>query len=76
MRTGVLTCLSLPPQTAEQAFRQIQSIVDYSSNVMSSLLGQKFIHSGVNTPFMLCSTLKNVQFDCRPSGWTFSLVSK
>uniref|UniRef100_A0A4W6CDM0 Inositol-pentakisphosphate 2-kinase n=1 Tax=Lates calcarifer TaxID=8187 RepID=A0A4W6CDM0_LATCA len=31
---------------AEQAFRQIQNIVDFSSNVMSSLLGEKFIHSG------------------------------
>ncbi|XP_041812103.1 inositol-pentakisphosphate 2-kinase [Chelmon rostratus] len=35
-----------PPQTVEQAFRQIQHIVDFSSNVMSSLLGEKFIHSG------------------------------
>ncbi|XP_061687455.1 inositol-pentakisphosphate 2-kinase [Syngnathoides biaculeatus] len=35
-----------PPQTAEQAFRQIQNIVDFSSNVMSSLLGDKFVHSG------------------------------
>ncbi|XP_029006233.1 inositol-pentakisphosphate 2-kinase [Betta splendens] len=35
-----------PPQTAEQAFRQIQNIVDFSSNVMSRFLGQKFIHSG------------------------------
>ncbi|XP_061582580.1 inositol-pentakisphosphate 2-kinase [Cololabis saira] len=35
-----------PPQTAEQAFRQIQNIVDFSSNVMSSLLGDKFTHSG------------------------------
>uniref|UniRef100_A0A3P9HEN0 Inositol-pentakisphosphate 2-kinase n=1 Tax=Oryzias latipes TaxID=8090 RepID=A0A3P9HEN0_ORYLA len=35
-----------PPQTAEQAFRQIQNIVDFSSNVMSSMLGDKFIHSG------------------------------
>ncbi|XP_019716033.1 inositol-pentakisphosphate 2-kinase isoform X1 [Hippocampus comes] len=35
-----------PPQTAEQAFRQIQNIVDFSSNVMSRLLGDKFIHSG------------------------------
>ncbi|KAM9759867.1 LOW QUALITY PROTEIN: inositol-pentakisphosphate 2-kinase [Menidia menidia] len=35
-----------PPQTAEQAFRQIQSIVDFTSNVMSSLLGEKFVHSG------------------------------
>lgn len=34
-------------QTAEQAFRQIQNIVDFSSNVMSSLLGEKFVHSGV-----------------------------
>lgn len=46
----VFTCLSLcvfVPQTAEQAYRQIQNIVDFSSNVMSSLLGEKFIHSGV-----------------------------
>ncbi|XP_061746797.1 inositol-pentakisphosphate 2-kinase isoform X1 [Nerophis ophidion] len=35
-----------PPQTTEQAFRQIQNIVDFSTNVMSSLLGEKFIHSG------------------------------
>ncbi|XP_013870758.1 inositol-pentakisphosphate 2-kinase [Austrofundulus limnaeus] len=35
-----------PPQTVEQAFRQIQNIVDFSSNVMSSLLGDKFVHSG------------------------------
>ncbi|XP_056292466.1 inositol-pentakisphosphate 2-kinase isoform X2 [Pseudoliparis swirei] len=35
-----------PPQSVEQAFRQIQNIVDFSSNVMSSLLGEKFIHSG------------------------------
>ncbi|XP_034020691.1 inositol-pentakisphosphate 2-kinase isoform X2 [Thalassophryne amazonica] len=35
-----------PPQTAEQAFRQIQNIVDFSSNVMSHLLGDEFIHSG------------------------------
>nr|XP_061814191.1 inositol-pentakisphosphate 2-kinase-like [Nerophis lumbriciformis] len=35
-----------PPQTAEQAFRQIQNIVDFGSNVMSGLLGNKFIHSG------------------------------
>ncbi|CAN9511996.1 unnamed protein product [Ophioblennius macclurei] len=35
-----------PPQTAEQAFRQIQNIVDFSSNVMSNLLGETFIHSG------------------------------
>ncbi|XP_054472792.1 inositol-pentakisphosphate 2-kinase isoform X2 [Anoplopoma fimbria] len=35
-----------PPQTVEQAFRQIQNFVDFSSNVMSSLLGEKFIHSG------------------------------
>lgn len=34
-------------QTVEQAFRQIQNIVDFSSNVMSCLLGEKFIHSGV-----------------------------
>ncbi|XP_076012657.1 inositol-pentakisphosphate 2-kinase isoform X2 [Genypterus blacodes] len=35
-----------PTQTVEQAFRQIQNIVDFSSNVMSRLLGEKFIHSG------------------------------
>uniref|UniRef100_A0A1A8M2B3 Inositol-pentakisphosphate 2-kinase n=1 Tax=Nothobranchius pienaari TaxID=704102 RepID=A0A1A8M2B3_9TELE len=35
-----------PPQTAEQAFSQIQNIVDFSSNVMCSLLGDKFVHSG------------------------------
>ncbi|XP_003973068.2 inositol-pentakisphosphate 2-kinase [Takifugu rubripes] len=35
-----------PPQSAEQAFRQIQNIVDFSSNVMSILLGEKFVHSG------------------------------
>ncbi|XP_078139987.1 inositol-pentakisphosphate 2-kinase [Centroberyx gerrardi] len=34
------------PQTPEQAFRQIQNIVDFSSSVMSSLLGEKFVHSG------------------------------
>ncbi|KAM4613279.1 inositol-pentakisphosphate 2-kinase isoform 2-T2 [Polymixia lowei] len=34
------------PQTTEQAFRQIQDIVDFSNNVMSSLLGERFIHSG------------------------------
>ncbi|KAM3834045.1 inositol-pentakisphosphate 2-kinase [Diretmus argenteus] len=34
------------PQTPEQAFRQIQNIVDFSTNVMSSLLGEKFVHSG------------------------------
>uniref|UniRef100_A0A096M3H3 Inositol-pentakisphosphate 2-kinase n=1 Tax=Poecilia formosa TaxID=48698 RepID=A0A096M3H3_POEFO len=33
-------------QTAEQAFRQIQNIVDFTSNVMSCLLGEKFVHSG------------------------------
>ncbi|KAF3856723.1 hypothetical protein F7725_017446 [Dissostichus mawsoni] len=35
-----------PPQTVEQAFRQVQNIVDFSSNVMSFLLGEKFVHSG------------------------------
>lgn len=35
-------------QTVEQAFRQIQNIVDFSSNIMSSLLGDKFVHSGVS----------------------------
>lgn len=46
-----------PPQTAEQAFRQIQNIVDFSSNVMSSLLGEKFIHSGwSNCRWSLCDS--------------------
>ncbi|KAJ0050303.1 hypothetical protein NL108_015989 [Boleophthalmus pectinirostris] len=35
-----------PPQTAEQAYRQIQNIVDFTSNVMSSFIGEQFIHSG------------------------------
>ncbi|XP_068598402.1 inositol-pentakisphosphate 2-kinase [Brachionichthys hirsutus] len=35
-----------PPQTVEQTFRQLQNSVDFSSNVMSSLLGDKFIHTG------------------------------
>lgn len=35
-----------PPQTAEQAYRQIQNIVDFTSSVMSSLIGEEFIHSG------------------------------
>lgn len=35
-----------PPQTAEQAYRQIQNIVDFTSNVMSSLIGEEFVHSG------------------------------
>uniref|UniRef100_A0A3P8W5X6 Inositol-pentakisphosphate 2-kinase n=1 Tax=Cynoglossus semilaevis TaxID=244447 RepID=A0A3P8W5X6_CYNSE len=35
-----------PPQTPEQAFRQLQNIVDFCSNVMSRLLGEEFIHSG------------------------------
>lgn len=35
-----------PPQTVEQAYRQIQNIVDFSSSVMSSLIGEEFIHSG------------------------------
>lgn len=42
-------------QTVEQAYRQIQNIVDFSSNVMSSLLGEKFIHSGVSS---LCLYLR------------------
>lgn len=40
-------CLVFALQTVEQAFRQIQNIVDFSSNIMSSLLGEKFVHSGV-----------------------------
>lgn len=39
-------------QTAEQAFRQIQNIVDFSSNVMSILLGEKFVHSGVSSSWL------------------------
>ncbi|XP_068170912.1 inositol-pentakisphosphate 2-kinase [Antennarius striatus] len=35
-----------PPQTVEQTFRQLQNCVDFSSNVMTSLLGEKFIHTG------------------------------
>ncbi|XP_033830550.1 inositol-pentakisphosphate 2-kinase isoform X2 [Periophthalmus magnuspinnatus] len=35
-----------PPQTAEQAYRQIQNIVDFTSNVMSCFIGEQFIHSG------------------------------
>ncbi|XP_056129798.1 inositol-pentakisphosphate 2-kinase [Lampris incognitus] len=35
-----------PPQSPEQAFRQIQNIADFSNNVMSIVLGAKFIHSG------------------------------
>lgn len=49
--------LSLMPaaffQTVEQAFRQIQNIVDFSSNVMSILLGEKFVHSGVSSSWLL-----------------------
>ncbi|TNN60725.1 Inositol-pentakisphosphate 2-kinase [Liparis tanakae] len=44
-RTGPNRSVSVL-QSVEQAFRQIQNIVDFSSNVMSSLLGEKFIHSG------------------------------
>ncbi|XP_077460063.1 inositol-pentakisphosphate 2-kinase isoform X2 [Stigmatopora argus] len=35
-----------PPQTAEQAYRHIQNIVDFGSNVMSALLGDQFIRGG------------------------------
>ncbi|XP_062315246.1 inositol-pentakisphosphate 2-kinase isoform X1 [Osmerus eperlanus] len=35
-----------PQQTTEQAFRQIQNILEYSKNVMSPLLGEKFVHKG------------------------------
>lgn len=41
-------------QTVEQAYRQIQNIVDFSSNVMSSLLGEKFVHSGVSARPVCC----------------------
>eukprot|EP00064_Thunnus_orientalis_P009331 superscaffoldBa00001177_g9355 len=50
-------------QTAEQAFRQIQNIVDFSSNVMSSLLGEKFIHSGPKCGFLPSS--KHVSKDIK-----------
>lgn len=43
-----LTHCALAFQTVEQAFRQIQNIVDFSSNIMSCLLGEKFVHSGVS----------------------------
>uniref|UniRef100_A0A672NKF8 Inositol-pentakisphosphate 2-kinase n=1 Tax=Sinocyclocheilus grahami TaxID=75366 RepID=A0A672NKF8_SINGR len=33
-------------QTAEQAFRHIPNIVDYSKYVMKPLLGEKYVHSG------------------------------
>ncbi|XP_067359620.1 inositol-pentakisphosphate 2-kinase isoform X3 [Channa argus] len=52
-----------PPQTVEQAFRQIQNIVDFSSNVMSSLLGEKFIHSGPKCGFLPSS--KHVSKDIK-----------
>ncbi|KAF0034759.1 hypothetical protein F2P81_012517 [Scophthalmus maximus] len=52
-----------PPQTPEQAFRQIQSIVDFSSKVMSSLLGEKFIHSGPKCGFLPSS--KHVSKDIK-----------
>ena len=51
-------------QTVEQAYRQIQNIVDFSSNVMSSLLGEKFIHSGVSShlrSLCLCLKVQNVR---------------
>lgn len=35
-------------QTAEQAFRHILNIVDYSKYVMKPLLGEKYVHSGVS----------------------------
>ncbi|CAL8382790.1 unnamed protein product [Boreogadus saida] len=34
------------PQTTEETFRQMENIVDFSNNVMSPLLGDKFVHSG------------------------------
>ncbi|KAJ8259870.1 hypothetical protein GJAV_G00174400 [Gymnothorax javanicus] len=34
------------PQTTEQAFRQIQNIVDFNKNVMKALLGDKYVHHG------------------------------
>ncbi|KAG7478122.1 hypothetical protein MATL_G00077090 [Megalops atlanticus] len=33
-------------QTAEQAFRHIQNIVDFNKNVMKPLLGEKYVHHG------------------------------
>lgn len=39
-------------QTAEQAFRHILNIVDYSKYVMKPLLGDKYVHSGVSWRFM------------------------
>lgn len=44
-------------QTAEQAFRQIQNIVNFGTNVMSSLLGEKFVHSGVSVHTCLILSL-------------------
>uniref|UniRef100_A0A3Q4H4T7 Inositol-pentakisphosphate 2-kinase n=1 Tax=Neolamprologus brichardi TaxID=32507 RepID=A0A3Q4H4T7_NEOBR len=41
----VLRLLKYPAEDSENP-PQIQNIVDFSSNVMSSLLGEKFIHSG------------------------------
>ncbi|CAL9706609.1 unnamed protein product [Knipowitschia caucasica] len=35
-----------PPQTSEQTYKQIQSIVDFTSNIMCSFIGDEFIHSG------------------------------
>lgn len=55
-RVNTLTPSLMPAasfQTAEQAFRQIQNIVDFSSNVMSILLGEKFVHSGVSSSWLL-----------------------
>ncbi|CAF89733.1 unnamed protein product [Tetraodon nigroviridis] len=59
-----------PPQMAERAFRQIQNIVDFSSNVMSVLLGEKFVHSGevVKLPLEFVRRLSIKVQDERP-GW-------
>uniref|UniRef100_A0A671TA07 Inositol-pentakisphosphate 2-kinase n=1 Tax=Sinocyclocheilus anshuiensis TaxID=1608454 RepID=A0A671TA07_9TELE len=41
-----LIFLRLSSQTAEQAFRHILNMVDYSKYVMKPLLGEKYVHSG------------------------------
>ncbi|XP_061075062.1 inositol-pentakisphosphate 2-kinase [Conger conger] len=35
-----------PPQTTEQAFRDIQNIVDFNKNIMKPLLGERYVHHG------------------------------
>ncbi|MBN3325799.1 IPPK kinase, partial [Atractosteus spatula] len=35
-----------PRQTSEEAFQQIQNIVDFSKNVMKPFLGEKYVHHG------------------------------